>query len=236
MYTDNQRYQDVCSHFADMGLITEITRIIKTGKEGSVILCRTDRSLDVQYCAVKIFRDMQFRNFRNDQGYLDGKVWKRRDLLHLKQTKDKLWVDTEFSALKKLFDAGLPVPQPYDRTENAVCMEFVGNGDRPAPMLKDSKPDRDKAESLFYEITDLIERMLSLGIVHSDLSPFNILMNGDSPVLIDFPQSVRANTNRHSFSYFCHDVAAVCEYFRKFGINADEQEIIERIWGKYYLM
>ena len=236
MYTDNQRYLDVCANFADLGLITDIVRVIKRGKEGAALLCRAEASLGAEYCVVKIFKDEQFRNFKNDRGYLEGKVWKRRDLLHLVQVKSELWVETEFNSLKKLHAAGLPVPKPYDQAGPAVCMEFIGEGDEPAPMLKNAHPSRDEAAGLFEKLIGAADGMLAGGIVHGDLSPFNILYHRGAPVIIDFPQSVPANTNRFAFDLFCRDVESICEYFSRFGIEADGRVLAEEIWGRYYII
>ena len=112
MYTDNQRYQDVCLWFKQREFIEKILRVVKEGKEGCVLLCQGGRSIDYENCAVKIFKEAGARNFKNDQQYLEGKVWRRRDLLHIAQLKHDFWAKTEFAIMEKLYNAGLPVPRP----------------------------------------------------------------------------------------------------------------------------
>jgi len=236
MYTDNDRYHEVCAQFERLGLITDITRVIKQGKEGSVLLCHADDSLGADYCVVKIFRDNEYRNFRNDRAYLGGKVWKRRDLAHLNATKSDLWVETEFNTLTRLYEAGVPVPQPYDRVDHAVCMQHVGEGEDSAPMLKEIRLSTEEARQVYAAIVETLDSMLSLGVVHADLSAFNILYNSGRAVLIDFPQSVSPDTNPNAFALFCHDVSAVCGYFSRLGLEVDEWGTIEEIWSRYYRM
>lgn len=234
MYTDNERYQEICAQFERLGLTSGISRVIKQGKEGSVLLCRADRSLGADYCVVKIFRDTEYRNFRNNRPYLGGKVWKRRDLAHLNVTKSELWVDTEFSALSRLHEAGVPVPRPYDRVDHAICMEHIGEGDDSAPMLKEIRPSVVEGQHLFAAIVDTLDSMLRLGVVHADLSAFNILYDRGRAVLIDFPQSVSPDANPNAFYLFCHDVSTVCGFFSRFGLKVDDWAIIEEIWSRYY--
>ena len=106
---------------------------------------------------VKIFRDAEFRNFRNDRTYLGGKVWKRRDLAHLNASKSDLWVDTEFNTLSRLYEAGVSVPRPYDRVDHAICMQHIGEGDDSAPMLKEIRLSIQEAEQQYEAIVETLD-------------------------------------------------------------------------------
>ena len=234
MYTDNQRYQDVCQPFIDLGLITGITRELKRGKEGSILLCGARESMEQEFCIVKMYREAQFRNFKNDHKYLGGRVWDRRTLMHMHAIKDNLWVETEFSVLKKLHAAGARVPRPYDIVDTAICMEFLGIDDRPADMLKDCHFNEEEARRVFDELILQLDQMLYNEVIHSDLSPFNILYHNEQPVIIDFPQAVHPETNSNAFALFRHDIRTLCDFFSKFGLVLDEYALIEDTWGRYY--
>ena len=234
MYTDNQRYQDICTWFKQREFIEEILRVVKEGKEGSVLLCKGGRSIDYENCAVKIFKDPGARNFKNDHEYLEGKVWKRRDLLHIEQLKHDFWAKTEFATMEKFYNAGLPVPRPWVQSDTAICMEFIGHGDEPASILKHAPIRKEDAPRIFRKLIDSIDKMLSMGIVHGDLSPFNILYHNDEPVIIDFPQAVSANANSNAYALFRHDIDAVCCFFKKFGFGEDGYSLADEIWKKFY--
>ena len=130
MYTDSDRFLDIASAFVEAGYITAPGRVIKLGKEASVLCCPAHPSLGVESVALKIYKDQSFRNFRSDAVYLRGKVWKRRDLAHLHAFKDHLWVDTEFRVLERLHAAAHPVIIDFPQ---AV---FADTHDDPYPLFR----------------------------------------------------------------------------------------------------
>lgn len=217
MYTDTDRFRDVASAFVEAGYITDEGRVIKRGKEASVLCCPAHPSLGADYVALKIYKDQQFRDFRNDARYLHGRVWKRRDVAHLKTSKSGLWVETELRVLDELSRAGVRVPRPYTQIGRAIAMEFVGENGEAAVPLKDVRLPAEDVARVFEEIIDSIDGMLRCGVIHGDLSAFNILYDGEHLVLIDFPQAVRASTHDDPYTLFRRDVENVAAYFERYG-------------------
>ncbi len=240
MYTDSDRFRDIASAFIEAGYITAPGRVIKLGKEASVLCCPAHPSLGVENVALKVYKDQSFRNFRNDAVYLRGKVWKRRDLAHLHAFKDQLWVDTEFRVLERLYDAGVRVPRPYTQIGHALLMEHVTADGDDAPMLKHARLTRDDAARVLDEVIDAIDRMLACGIVHGDLSVFNILYDGEHPVIIDFPQAVFANTHDDPYPLFLRDVERVVESLAPVPTDAAPAvraaEVARNLWERHYLI
>lgn len=216
MYTDTDRFRDIASAFIDAGYIVGEGLLVKRGKEASVLRCPAHPSLGVDTVALKIYRDQEFRNFRNDARYLHGRVWKRRDVAHLKTSKAHLWVETEYRILCELSDAGVRVPRPYTQIGRGIVMEFIGENGEAAVPLKDVRLAAERAPRVFDEIVEAIDGMLGCGVIHGDLSAFNILYDGHHPVIIDFPQSVRVSTHDDPYTLFRRDVENVQSYFRRY--------------------
>ena len=215
MYTDTDRYHDITSAFREAGYITGEGRVIKRGKEASVLCCPAHPSLGVESVALKLYKDQQFRNFRNDAAYLGGRVWKRRDVGHLRAVKDHVWVETEFRVLDELHAAGIRVPRPYTQIAHGIVMEYVRDGGTDAPLLKDVRLEPDEALRVYHEILDAIRAMLGCRIIHGDLSPFNILYDGRHPVLIDFPQAIHARRHPDPYPVFRRDVENIRAWFTR---------------------
>jgi RIO kinase 1 len=234
MYTDTDRFHDIARDFLEAGYIAGEGRIIKRGKEASVLRCPAHPSLGVAEVALKVYKDEEFRNFRNDAAYLRGRVWKRRDLAHLKAFKDDLWVDTEYRVLDELREARVRVPRPYTQIGHAIIMDFVGVDGEAAVPLKDVRLSGDEAPRVFDEIVTAIDGMLRCGIIHGDLSAFNILYDGEHPVIIDFPQAVRVSTHDEPYELFRRDVQNVVSYFDRYGVT-DPERLTDELWGRYYL-
>ena len=235
MYTDTDRFRDVTSAFVEAGYIAGVGRVIKRGKEATVLCCPADPSLGVEYVAVKLYRDQEFRNFRNDAAYLHGRVWKRRDLAHLKTFKDDLWVETEYQVLERLSAAGVRVPRPYTQIGHGIVMEYLTCGDSDALPLRNVRLSPDDATRVYDEIIRAIDDMLRCGVIHGDLSPFNILYDGVHPIIIDFPQAVSARSHDDPYPLFRRDVENVVAYFGRYD-QLLANDVAEELWGRYYLV
>ena len=233
MYTDFDRYNEMCRPFIDEGYITEFTRVIKKGKEATVLCCRADPSLSVPYLALKLYKDSGFRNFKNDAPYLDGKVWDKRLLKRMKTVKHDVWVNTEYEVLRLLHENGVRVPKPYLHIGQGILMDFIGVDDDEAPLLKNVDLDKEKALSLFQRIIDMIENMLRHNVVHGDLSAFNILYDGKDPIIIDFPQSIYISSHRDPFPLFCRDIDNIYSFFSRHGVAGSSTEHAIDLWSRY---
>jgi len=229
-------------YFIANAVITEVLAVVKSGKEATVYRCAAHPASGADSVAVKVYKDIERRSFRNMEDYLDGRIGhtvrKRRDILHMlssSATMQEYWVEAEYGALVALRAAGLPVPRPLGRCPSAVAMEFVGDDDEGAPRLRDSRLDDAVARDVLEALLDAVERMLAMDTIHGDLSPYNVLMDGDRPVIIDFPQVVDARYNSKAAEMLERDLVNVCGYFKRHGL-VDENEaaaIARTLWARY---
>lgn len=191
--------EEALSQLRAKNIIVEVVRQLSSGKEAVVYLVSMDRKLYV----LKVYKDYAIRSFKSNQVYFAGKhigrpserkaVAKRnkfgKNLLH------RLWVKREFYLLKKLFDSGINVPEPIAMSNTAILMEYIGDEISPAPLLKNVKLSPKEAKAVYKKLIDDIDTMLENGIVHGDLSPYNVLYWQGKPYIIDFPQAVDVRNN-----------------------------------------
>jgi RIO kinase 1 len=149
-----------------------------------------------------------------------------RQLLH------QSWIAHEFLTLQLLHAAGADVPQPYASAPNALLMGFIGD-DSAAPTLSEISLEPSEARQLLDRVLNNVDIMLSRGVIHGDLSAYNILYWEGSITLIDFPQMVRPDRNSSAWSIFRRDVVRVCEYFAKQGARADGRRMAEDLWKSH---
>lgn len=238
--------------FFEQTLITDVLSLVKGGKEASVYCCEAHPSTGVPYLAAKVYRPRQFRNLSNDAVYREG-----RDLLDAdgKQVHDNdkrsiraidkksnygvilahtSWLMHEYRTLSLLHQQGVNVPKPYSSGENALLIEFIG--DHPhlvAPTLNQVRMPKSQAPQVFKQVMGYIEVMLQNQIVHGDLSAYNILFWDDEAILIDFPQVVNSNANSNTYAILQRDIQRVCDYFKRYGIQADADKWMSRLWKRY---
>jgi RIO kinase 1 len=132
-----------------------------------------------------------------------------------------------------LHATGADVPCPVRAASNAILIEFIGQGGRPAPQLRDVRLSPAEAERLLEWALRNIEIMLSCHVVHGDLSAYNMLYSGGDLCVIDLPQSVDARTNQNAKSLLVRDVANVCGYFAAQGADAKPGTFAEELWDLY---
>jgi len=197
---------------------------VSTGKEAN-IFCALDR--EGNYVAVKIYR-VATSNFKNMHRYLSGDSRfgrvpkKRREIVHA-------WTSREFKNLQRAYEAGVPVPRPIDCEKNVLAMEFVGENGVPYPRMKDVPPR--EPERVFDKLVDAVKTLYrEAGIVHSDLSEYNVLLTPD-PVLIDFSMGTdRANPAAEEL--LTRDLDKLTRYFRKLGADVPPlEQLLEEISG-----
>ena len=216
--------------------------ILKTGKEADVhLLERADphEPGGGVVMAAKRYRSPEHRSFHRAASYSEGRSMKRsRDerALKRKSTFGRLvaaseWAVSEWAALVRFWNLGLPVPYPVQIDETEILMEWISvvdeNGDlQTAPRLAQTRPSPELLRSYFDQLTEALATMVQNGVVHGDLSAYNILAQGDRLVVIDLPQIVDLVGNLNGMDYLQRDCANVCAWFRARGLEtADEHAL-----------
>lgn len=236
--------------FYDRGLITDVLYRVKGGKEANVYCCAASPETGLALLAAKVYRPRMFRNLRNDKMYregrelltADGKLGKPDDRMiravgkktaYGQQVAHTSWLMYEYTSLERLHTAGAAVPRPVSSAENALLMGYCGDAAQAAPALNEIALDEDEAKPLFAEALRNIEIMLQNGMIHGDLSAYNILYWDGAITLIDFPQVANARINSQAFKILQRDITRVCEYFDAQGVDSDPDAITRWMWKRY---
>lgn len=205
----------------------EILSNIKSGKEATVYRVMLDENL----VAMKVYTNPEERSFKNTDTYLLGKYYKNpserravaKNNKFAKKLRHKNWVKREFFMLQKLFNSGATIPKPILQIDNVIFMELLGDINIVAPRLCDIVLNNDEAEKAFKLTLNSMKIFWEFGIVHADLSEFNILWWKDSPYIIDFPQSIDRRTHPNPKEILGRDIKNVVNYFSKYQeINYNE--------------
>lgn len=225
----------------DAGLIDEVLFEVKSGKEATVYCCRAKNEL----VAAKVYRELATRGFRNSAVYQAGRVHLARSGRARRAAENRsafgqemeqaLWIDHEWSMLRRLHDAGLDVPQPIARGERAILMPFLGDENAPAPMLHQVELDSEDASVVVDRLLWNVERMLDAHVVHGDLSPFNIMWHSGGPIIIDLPQAVDPRLNSAAQILLARDVSSVCAWASCLGMRRDAAAITADLWSRFVL-
>jgi RIO kinase 1 len=218
------------------GAIDTELGILKTGKEADVFLLERADPLEPErgvVMAAKRYRAPEHSSFHRSASYTEGRSMKRsRDerALKRKSTFGRLvaageWAISEWGALNRLHGLGLPVPYPVQIDGTEILMEWITYDGETAPRLAQTRPDPDLLQSYFDQLRDCLATMVQAGIVHGDLSAYNILAAGPRLVIIDLPQIVDLVGNQNGMDFLMRDCANICGWFRGKGLDADEQEL-----------
>lgn len=230
---------DAIDHFLGEGLVSEVVRELRQGKEAAVYLCRTSDPAR-PLVAAKVYHDRERRSFRDTSVYREGYVIKeRRDRVAIaKKTKygraldDGIWVYREWEALNALHAGGVDVPEPLARTENAILMSFIGEGEQQAPQLREVSPDPAEAKALHARLLRNLRLMLGQNWVHADLSPYNVLYRGGGEMtIIDLPQAVDVRKNHNARSFLARDVETMSAWFARHGVRSDPGRTTRELWN-----
>jgi RIO kinase 1 len=239
---DDEAETTAIDHFLGEGLVTEVVRIIKTGKEATVHLCWANRSTTgEELLALKVYHPLDRRDFRDESIYRDGGFIKERRIRAALEKKTRfgrhvqgwLWVSREWETLRALSGLGAPVPRPLAATEDAILMTYLGDAETAAPQLRSIRPSPQEALDLSDQVLRAIELMLFRNVIHGDLSAYNVLVWEGRATIIDLPQAVDPRKNRHAEAMLHRDVARVCAYFERHGVSSSPDAIAADLWNSW---
>jgi len=219
-----------------LGAVESDLGVLKTGKEADVHVVRRwvpagdGKPVPEVLMAAKRFRSHERRMFHRDAGYLEGRRVRRSREMRAMATrtafgKDLIsgqWAHTEFETLSRLWALDLPVPYPVQLTGAEMLMEFIGDAGTAAPRLVQTRPPASLLPGLFEQVRDTMSRLALHGWAHGDLSPYNVLLQGERLVFIDWPQVVDVIGNPHGPEYLERDVHNICGWFTRRGYAVDE--------------
>ncbi|MFZ3037499.1 MAG: PA4780 family RIO1-like protein kinase [Rugosibacter sp.] len=220
------------------GLVDEVIRQLMSGKEATVYMVRCGEEIR---CA-KVYKDLKQRSFRKNASYQEGRKTKNsrqarameKGSRYGRQMQEEAWQSAEVDALYRLAAAGVCVPQPYICHEGVLLMDLVTDADgHPAPRLNDIELTTEQALEFHARLLNQVVRMLCAGIIHGDLSEYNILVGSDGPVIIDLPQAVDAAGNSNASAMLERDVANLASYFSQFAPELATSDYGKEIWRLY---
>jgi RIO kinase 1 len=222
----------------DEGLVDEVLRQLMSGKEAEVYVVRCGQ--DVR-CA-KVYKEASKRSFRQNVQYTEGRKVKNsrrarameKGSRYGRQEQEQAWQNAEVDALHRLAAAGVRVPKPYNFLEGVLLMELVTdeNGNA-APRLNDLVLSEVQACEYHRTLIMEVVRMLCAGVIHGDLSEYNVLVGSDGPVIIDLPQAVDAAGNNSAGFMLERDVENLTAYFGRFAPDLRTTDYGREIWSIY---
>jgi RIO kinase 1 len=222
----------------DEGFIDSVSRQLMSGKEATVYVVRCG---DEIRCA-KVYKEANNRSFRQAVDYTENRTVKNTRQARAmakgtrfgRQAQEAAWQSAEVDALYRLAAAGVRVPRPFNFHDGVLLMELVtdAQGDA-APRLNDVAFTPDDALRHHATLLQEVVRMLCAGVVHGDLSEFNILLAADGPVIIDLPQAVDAAGNNHAARMLLRDVDNLRDFFGRFAPELLATEYGPEMWALY---
>ncbi|KAB7623900.1 PA4780 family RIO1-like protein kinase [Alkalilimnicola sp. S0819] len=220
------------------GLIDQVVRQLKSGKEASVFLVQCGEELR---CA-KVYKEANQRGFRSQTQYQEGRQVRnsRRGRAMQKRSRygreeqEAAWQSAEVDALYRLAEAGVRVPRPYSFIDGVLLMELVTDADGDvAPRLDDLRLEPAQARDFHARLMQEVVRMLCAGLIHGDLSEYNVLVDPQGPVIIDLPQAVDAAGNNHAPRMLLRDVDRLSAWFAQWAPELAQTDYGREIWALY---
>lgn len=222
----------------DEGLVDAVIRQLMSGKEATVYVVRCG---DEIRCA-KVYKEASQRSFRQAASYQEGrKVRNSRQARAMekgtrygRKMQEEVWQNAEVDALYRLAAAGVRVPRPYICFEGVLLMDLVTDaGGHVAPRLNDVELTEELALRYHAHLLREVVLMLCAGVIHGDLSEYNILVDADGPVIIDLPQAIDAAGNTEAGAMLERDVANLATFFSRFAPQLAATRYGKEIWALY---
>ncbi|MEN0066803.1 MAG: PA4780 family RIO1-like protein kinase [Myxococcota bacterium] len=223
----------------DAGLIDDVLRPLMSGKEAQVYLVSVDGG-DLR--VAKVYKDAGRRSFKHRADYLEGRRGRNTRSERAKGKRsaygrreiEASWRSAEYDAMRRLWRAGVRVPEPYDFVDGVLIMELVRGPDGdPAPRLVDVDLEEGEARRLFNQLLGEVTRMLCAGLVHGDLSDFNVLLGHRGPTIIDFPQAIDAAANQNARRLLIRDVDNLTSFLARWVPDLRRRPYGEELWNHY---
>ena len=222
----------------DDGIVDEVVRALKSGKEASVYVVRCGAEVR---CA-KVYKDMGQRSFQQRAQYQEGRKVRgsrqaramARSTNYGRKEQESAWKNAEVSALYQLAAVGVRVPRPYGYFNDVLVMEMVtdAQGD-PAPRLGEVELTPEQAREFHGFLMQQIVRMLCAGLIHGDLSEYNVLIDASGPVIIDLPQAVNAAGNNNAFAMLERDVGNIRDALGRFAPELLSTQFAPEMWALF---
>ena len=220
------------------GIVDEVIRQLMSGKEASVYVVRCGKEIR---CA-KVYKDAAKRSFKKAVQYQEGrKVRNSRRARAMEKgsrfgraEQEEIWQNAEVDALYRLAEAGVRVPKPYGCFDGVLLMELVTDEEGGvAPRLNDVSMSAEQAIEDHAVMMDYVKLMLCAGLVHGDLSEFNVLVDDYGPVIIDLPQAVFAAANNNAQKMLYRDVQNMTVYYAQYAPELLETRYAQEIWALF---
>ncbi len=222
----------------EQGLIQEVIRPLRSGKEAQVYLVLSEGEVRV----AKVYKEAHHRSFKHRADYTEGRrVRNSRDQRAMrKQSKygksrdEEAWRSTEADIIFRLRAAGVTVPEPFAFVENVLIMELVRDSKgEPASRLADIHPSPAEAQEIYDRLLSDTVKMLCAGVVHGDLGEYNVLMSANGPVIIDFPQAIDPAVNRNARRILLRDVTNLDEFLMKHTRKRHRPRFGSEMWSLF---
>ena len=220
------------------GLIDSVQRQLMSGKEATVYVVQCAG----EPCCAKVYKEATERSFRQAVDYTENRKVKNSRTARAmakgtrfgRQAQEANWQSAEVDALYRLAAAGVRVPRPHNFYEGVLLMDLVvDEAGQAAPRLTDVAFTPDEARAHHSMLLNEVVRMLWVGVVHGDLSEFNILLGAEGPVIIDLPQAVDAAGNNHAERMLLRDVGNLRDFFARFAPELASTNFGPEIWDLY---
>jgi len=220
------------------GLVDEVVSRLMSGKEADVYVVQSKGEL----CCAKVYKEARTRSFSQLAQYQEGRKGRnsrqaramQKNTRYGRKETEEAWKNAEVDALRTLAEAGVRVPQVYNYVAGILLMEFVADADgNAAPRLNDLRLTEAQAREYHRELIKEVVLMLCAGIIHGDLSEYNVLVGRDGLVIIDLPQAVNAPGNNNARSMLERDVGNITAYFGRFAPELISTDYGREIWKLY---